>query len=166
MNSWNNRSKEVANLLNPAFCCVALTTSIINYSNAKNIGMPVILAYIILPVLLNDKSRNELPKRTNTSLASWLDDHFNIRLILQEMIIPYKPYVKESILFGLVHDWLFLTNTGELKSSLNKNKINKIIENNYKGDTKDFFIRSRFLGKWFALSGTTETVMALWGVKP
>jgi hypothetical protein len=40
MRLWSNRSIEEKNLLNPAFCCVALTTSVIEYQNLVQAGMP------------------------------------------------------------------------------------------------------------------------------
>lgn len=166
MNSWNMRPQEVANLLNPAFSCVAIATFVFSYSKVKNEGMPLVLAFIALTVLLNEKSRNALPNTPRKSLANWLEKNFDKRLLLQEMIVPYRPYVQESILFGLMHEWLCLTSSGDLKTPFNEIHIKKIINKNFTGDTKKFLLHSKFLGKWFALSGTTETVMALWGVKP
>jgi hypothetical protein len=166
MNSWTERSKEVANLLNPALCCLLLTSSVVSYSTIKNEGMPFSLPFIILPVLMNEKSKDIIPTTPRTSLVNWLNNNPHVRLSLQERIISLKPYVQESILFGILHEWLFLTNSGYLTTSLSENDINKIISNKAKGETRNLVMRSKFIGKWFALSGTVETVMALWGVKP
>jgi len=166
MNKWNSRSREVASLLNPAFCCVLLTTSVVSYSTIKVEGMPLSLTFIALPVLLNDKSRKKLPRNPKSSLTNWLDDNANIRLLIQNKIISLKPYIQEAILFGLFHDWLYITSSGDLKTSLKEKEIVKIMNKNFEGDTRDIIMRSRFLGKWFALSGSTETVMALWGIRP
>lgn len=166
MNEWSKRSKEAAYLFNPSFCCSLLSTSVFAYSKIKSEGMPFVLSFIILPILLNDKSCHNLPKTPKTSLATWLEDNMNARLSLQEMIIPLKPFVQESILFGVSHEWLDINQFGDLKTSLEKKDINKLLNKQFEGETRQILMKSRFLGNWFALSGTTETIMALWGVRP
>jgi Family of unknown function (DUF6521) len=46
---WTGRPREEANLLNPAFCCTALTSSIVGYMGVDAEGMPYPLAFMILP---------------------------------------------------------------------------------------------------------------------
>lgn len=165
MKKWNERSSEAANLLNPAFCCAILTSSVIGYNNIENEGFPLPLAFIVLPIILQAKTRKMLPRSTSTSLGAWIRNNAHLRLNVQDRIIPIKPYVQESILFGLLHDWLFLDGNGKIKTSKTNYDVTKF-SRELEGETRDCIKRSNLVGKWFAKAGSTETVMALWGVRP
>jgi Family of unknown function (DUF6521) len=67
---WTGRPREEANLLNPAFCCTALTSSIVGYMGVDAEGMPYPLAFMILPIALHKTTREALPQNTRTSLAA------------------------------------------------------------------------------------------------
>ncbi|EKF86938.1 three component ABC system middle component [Methanobacterium formicicum] len=165
MKKWNERSSEAANLLNPAFCCVILTSSVIGYNTTKDEGFPLPLAFIVLPIILQAKTRIMLPRSTRTSLGAWIRENAHLRLSVQDRITPIKPYVQESILFGLLHEWLFLDENGRLKTQKTKTDVNKFLRE-LEGETRDCIKHSNLVGRWFAKAGSTETVMALWGVRP
>jgi hypothetical protein len=165
MKTWDKRPVEVANLLNPAFCCLVMTSSIVGYSSNGKKGMELPLLFIVLPIILQKKTRDKLPRTSRTSLASWINDNQLLRLSLQERVIHLKPFVEESILFGLFHNWLFLNESGILETKINDNDINRLLRK-FESETKECVQRSKLVGKWFAKSGSTETVMALWGVRP
>jgi hypothetical protein len=166
MNKWSLRAKDVANLYNPAFCGIALTTSVISYARIKHEGMPLSLSFIAIPVLFNSRLEKNLPRSKKTSLASWIDSNAEFRLLLQEIIVPLKPFVQESILFSIFHKWLNIDQSGNLNTSKTEKDVEKFINNFFEGDTRKIIMHARFLGKWFALNGNTETVMALWGIRP
>lgn len=51
MENWEDRSKIVANLLNPAFCGEILRRAIASYNdNEENMLFPFSLLYLILPI--------------------------------------------------------------------------------------------------------------------
>ncbi|MEN6293247.1 MAG: three component ABC system middle component [Methanobacterium sp.] len=164
MNKWCMRPKDVANLYNPAFCSVVLTTSVTSYSSIKSEGMPLALSFIAFSVLLNNKLENKLPRSVSTSLATWIDDNTESKLLLQEIVVPLKSFVQESILFSAFQNWLSLDKSGNLISTKTENDIKRFLDF-FEGDNREIIRHARFLGKWFALSGNTETVMALWGIR-
>ena len=52
MEIWEDRSKIVANLLNPAFCGEILRRAIVSYNeNEENMLFPFSLLYLILPII-------------------------------------------------------------------------------------------------------------------
>ena len=56
MENWEDRSKIVANLLNPAFCGEILRRAIVSYNeNEENMLFPFSLLYLILPIILLKK---------------------------------------------------------------------------------------------------------------
>jgi len=164
MRQWAYRSKEAANLFNPPFCCAALIATAVNYFKEIGQGIPFPLAYIALPVILHKQTRNTLPLNTRTSLAAWLEQNPIVKVQFYERAISIKPFVREAILFGIHNDLLYFQ-SGSLKSYLSDNKVKSFLQNT-EGEARECIMRARLLGKWFALAGSPETVMALWEVRP
>jgi hypothetical protein len=164
MRPWANRSKETANLLNPAFCCVVLSACVTNYSRENYPGMSFPLSFIVLPVILHKQTRDALPFNTRTSLTAWIEEKPFVRIQFYERAISLKPFVREAILFGIVNDWLVIE-SGLLKSRLPDPKFKHFLQD-LDGEARECVLRARLVGKWFAAAGTAETVMALWEVRP
>ena len=164
MRPWLNRSKEVANLLNPAFCCAVLSATVANYSRKEYPGMPFPLSFIALPVILHKQTRNALPFNTRTSLPAWMEEKPFVRIQFYDRAISLKPFVREAILFGTAHNWLVIE-SGRLKSKLPDSKFKNFLQD-LNGEARECVLSARLVGKWFAAAGTAETVMALWEVRP
>jgi hypothetical protein len=165
VNKWKERPIEESYLLNPAFCCSILATSVFGYSDVETKGMPYPLAFIILPMILHKPTREILPKRTSTSLATWIQNNSSARVQFFERVISLKPFVKEAILFGSCHNWLSFKEQGRIMTELNKSKVNNIQKEATDGN-REILKRSLFAGKWFASVGSEQTVMTLWGIRP
>jgi hypothetical protein len=164
MRPWTSRSKEAAYLFNPAFSCAILTATIVNYSLKDNLGMPFPLAFITLPVILHKQTRAVLPFNTRTSLAAWLEEKPLVRVQFYDRAVTLKPFVREAILFGTTQNWLTIE-AGRLTSSLSEAKVTKFLKET-KGEARDCILRARLFGKWLALAGSAETIMALWEIRP
>lgn len=162
---WGERPIEEANLLNPAFCCVTLASSVIGYKKIDGSGIPYPLAFMVIPIVLHKSTSELLPKNTRTSLASWIQENTDVRIQFAQRVIALKPHTREAIMFGLNHGWLILHKGGRLQTSLNNSEADRLIR---KLDTeaKVRIRRAGFVGKWFASAGSAETVMALWGIRP
>lgn len=165
MKPWIDRPKEIANLLNPAFCTLVITSSILGYYDVNNKDMPLPIAYMILPLILHDHSRKSLPERTNRSLPSWLSENMSIRMLFSERLLSLKPFTDESLLFGLSHKWLMFSDEGNIKSIKKKSEMKNILSQNI-GNLNVFVERSNFLGRWFGKIDAPQTLMALWGIRP
>ncbi len=165
MKPWTQRPIEEANLLNPAFCCVTLTSSIIGYSDTGQNGLPLPLAFTILPIVLHKKTREALPKTIRTPLAAWIQDNASLRVFFPERSRILKPYAQEAILFGLQNKWLELAPEAKLNTPFGESFMRKIL-GELNGEAREAVLRARFLGRWFSASGTVQTVMALWGIRP
>lgn len=55
MKAWNERTHEIAYLLNPAFCGRILYSSIKAYNEKTRKSFPFPLIYLILPLVLHKK---------------------------------------------------------------------------------------------------------------
>jgi hypothetical protein len=62
-------------------------------------------------------------------------------------------------------DWITPGKGGLLETKLTESNINRAIQK-LADEARECAMRARFVGKWFAASGTADTVMAFWGVRP
>lgn len=165
MKPWTERPKEEAYLLNPPFCCLLVTASVIGYTSVENKRLPFSLPFMIIPIILHKPTRKMLPKKITTSLAAWLEENQNAKILYYKRVTSLLPYVRESILFGVLHNWLEFENGGIITLSKKDSDIKKFIDE-ATDEVKECVKRSYFVGRWFANAGSVETIMALWGVCP
>ena len=160
MKPWKERTKEEAHLLNPAFCSAVLTSSVIGYSSEDTRGLPYPLAFLVIPIVLHKTTRESLPRTMRTSLVAWIQDNSEARIQLHERITSLVPFVKESILFGVSRDWLFFGEVGLIKTKYTKTHIPAMLRKTA-DETQECLKCAHFVGRWFALAGTTETATEL-----
>jgi hypothetical protein len=161
--TWRNRSRDIANIFNPPFCCTILTSSIFYYQKKFPLGMIFPLTYLVLPLVIHKQTRNCLPVTIKTSLPMWVEKNSNLLFQLNDHVNDLKPFLMESILFGFHYNWLKVNN-GFVKISLTDNKV-KSFDSKLKGEVHECFLKSKFLGRWFSNSGNPETILGLFGVK-
>lgn len=165
MKPWIERTREEAHLLNPPFCCVALTSTSAGFSEASGQPLPFALAFMVLPIVLHKHTRESLPRTTRTSVPAWLQEHGEARIAFHERLMALKPHTREALRYGLVYDWMAMGDSGLIRCVVTRSQINHAIRS-LNGDAQECVSRARFLGKWFSTSATTETLMALWGIRP
>ena len=165
MRTWTARPKEEAYLLNPAFCCTTLAASICGYASVREEGVPFPIAFMFLPIVLHKPTRDRLPPNTRTSMAAWLQENPDARVLFYERLVSLKPHTKEALQFGMLEDWIVPRNGGLLETTLSDSDVNRTIRR-LTAEARECVLRARFLGKWFASAGATHTVMAFWGVRP
>jgi hypothetical protein len=162
---WIERPPEIAYLLNPAFCCLILTSSIIEYNKINKKGMLFPLSFMVLPVILNRPMRESLPRTKKTPLADWIQQNTHLCGLFYDQTMAMKPFTQEALLFGFSYEWLDLNEEGILKAKIKQSKINSYIKD--VGTEAEICIaKSKFLGRWYAYAGSAQTVMALWRIKP
>jgi hypothetical protein len=165
MKPWIMRPREEAHLLNPAFCCSVLTSSVIGYSSVEPKGMHFPLIFMILPIILHKPTCEVLPSNTRTSVAAWLQKNPSSKIQYHERTVSLVPFVREALLFGLINGWLTIGDTGRIQTSLTESSMRDILRKSSE-EIGDYVMRARFVGKWFASAGSPQTVMALWGIRP
>ena len=127
--------------------------------------MPFSLAFLIPPVLLVNLLRSALPRKRDSSLAAWLQKHANFRLKFADIASSLVPVVREGLLFAANKGLLLITEGKiEEKSGLPKGYDSIIAENTE--EVKDILKKARFVGRWYANSGSEQAIFALWGVRP
>ena len=67
--------------------------------------------------------------------------------------------------YGLTFDWIAIGNLGGVRCvapDALMSRTTRVLE----GDAYHCVSRARFLGKWLGNTTSTETTMALWGIRP
>lgn len=160
------RPVEEAHLLNPAFMSSLAFEFSRSFYNAKKIVAPLSLMPIAGSAVLHAPTRERLPSKTVTRLSSWMIDNQDIRIGFAERTRGLLPYIRAGLRFGLnakalnLQDFSHLAHKGTIggypASALeaSTDNVRQIVE------------RTRFVGRWFAASGSEATILAIWGVQP
>jgi hypothetical protein len=165
MKPWAERPREEAHLLNPAFCCVTIASACAGYGESSGEPLPFVLAFMVLPVVLHRKTRESLPRTSRTSIPAWLQEHAEARIGFHERLMALQPHTKEALRYGLAFDWLAMGESGVIRCVAPETLIGRSIRS-LGGDASDCVSRARFLGKWLGAAASTETTLALWGIRP
>lgn len=168
MRPWTERPTEVANLLNPAFAGALLRTAVKAYGDEAQKGMPFEVAFLVLPFCLHPGTANRLPARAaSTPLHAWLQREENRDVLVQfgERTSGLVPFTKEALLFASIRGVLTFDQDGLLQPG--DAKLRGITSYQNSGEeVKQALRRAEFVGRWFALAGTTETIFTILGVRP
>lgn len=165
MISWNERTREEKSLLNPCFTSNLLWHSASGHQEATDEGMPLELAFLILPIILRESTRSSLPSTVRTSLAVWLDNNpLSISEIARRsrLLVPHS---REAILFGGLHGLLSVTSNCLIANADLRLQVGRSLRSSSE-EVKACAKKAKFLGKWLGNSGGAPTVLALLGVQP
>lgn len=168
MPPWNERPTEVANLLNPAFIGALLRKAADGYTAEANAGMPYELLFLILPFCLHPTTASRLPARvTATPLHTWLqrDENRDVLISFADRASALVPFVREALLFAVQRAVIVIEDNGRLRPGASG--LRGITSYRNSGEEVKEAIRlAEFVGRWFALAGTTATIFTLLGVRP
>lgn len=158
---WQNRPEVTANLLNPAFCGKIIAECITAYKKESGGNYPFALSIFILPLILNGRIRERLPKTKSKTLHSWLIENEDLKVGLKDQISSLLPFTKETIMFAIAHDILSIDESGNIEP---KGKQKKLETDN--DEIKMCLSKAITLGKVMSKSGTVFTIYSMFGVKP
>ena len=162
---YSNRSPEELALMNPAFIAVLLYFAVQGYKEETGKGLPFSLAFLVPPVVLVKTLRSALPNRRDSSLATWLQNHADFRLQFADVAFSLVRVVREGILFAINKNVLSITE-GRIEEKSNLLSGYKSILTNNTEEFKEILKKAQFVGRWYANSGSEQTIFALWGVRP
>lgn len=163
---WAQRSIEVQSLLNPGFCSVLLWKAAQSYHSVESHPvLPFELAFLVLPMTLHRETRETMPRTVRTSLAVWVTQEPILRATIADRAKTMVPITREALLFASMHGMMTLSNGLLLPQSAWNQKVVQSI-GTCTDEVKECVKRAEFLGRWFANTGSPETVMATIGVRP
>ena len=161
---WPERSIEQARLLNPAFVGTLLWCCARTYAANAGQVQPYALSFLVAPVVLHKSTRDCLPKTTGTSLVSWIGENPRAIVGFAQRARSLVPLVKEALIFASNGALLQVQDSRVVAKPRPRSMAR--FEREASVEVKGCIKKAEFLGKWFALSGDYNTVMALWGVAP
>lgn len=162
MKTWDNRTREVAHLLNPAFCGRILYTTIDTHSKTADKALPLPLIYLILPLILHRATRERISSRTR--LLLWVQTNSQFLMDFPKRVRDLVPITNEAMELLLLSGKIELTSNGDLEivktaKSLSKTKFTD-------DEVRACLTKGEHVGKWLAKSGTVETIYIILGVRP
>lgn len=165
MTEWTARSREEAYLLNPSFCALIAWSSAVGYRGNGDAGMPYVLPFVAVPLILHKPTRQALPRSVRTSMPAWIEENTYFRVGFAERARSLAPFVRDSLLFGTVHCLLAFDDEHRIVPAPKPRTLSGYLREGT-DEVKECVKKAEFIGKWMADSGSVETTMALWGVKP
>lgn len=165
MKPWSDRVREEAYLLNPAFSAANLSAALSGYETVGGSGMAFPLTFMILPIILHTPTRRTLPSSVRTTMPAWLQAHAEARVLFLERVTSLLPHTREALHFGLRHGLLTVDDKTRVRAAPTASQVDKMLRS-ATGEVHECGLKARFLGRWFASTGSPATAMALWGVRP
>lgn len=162
MKQWNKRAKEVAYLLNPAFCGRIIYNTIREYEVVSKRSFPFPLVYLILPLILHKNTRELISSRTQ--MLVWIQRYPHLLINFPKRAKEMVVITNEAIEFLFQTNFLVINANGELETV----KTNKALSKTKFSDDemKECLLKSSHIAKWFAGAGKTETIYISLGVTP
>lgn len=166
MSRWSVRPREVANLFNPSFCSLLLWGAANEYQLAKEpAGFPLIISFLVPPLTLHRPTRESLPNGITTSLPIWISEHADLLPGLADRTRDLVPFTREALLFGSLQNLFRIERHGEILPVPKIRSFNRYSEETTE-EVRECLRKARFLGRWFARSGSPSTILALLGLQP
>ena len=165
MRAWAARSREEAYLLNPSFCALIAWSSAVGYQGGGSAAMPYVMPFLAVPLTLHRPTRQALPRSVRTSMPAWIEENTYFRVGFAERARSLVPFVREALLFGAVHGLFAFDDDRRLVPASRPRTLRGYLRA-ATDEVRECAKKAEFVGKWLAASGSVETTMALWGVKP
>ena len=162
MNSWNKRTREIAYLLNPAFCGRMLYSVINTYGRNTQRAFPFPLVYLILPLVLHKETRANITSRTQLHL--WVQQHPQLLIGFPQRAAELIPITNEAIELLLQTDKLVLTPNAELEVTSTSRSLSKT--KYVDSEITECLLKCEHIARWFASAGKVENIYIELGVRP
>ena len=165
MTLWNERSQEERTLMNPAFCSVLLWWAARGYGAVNQDGLSFQESFLVLPLVLPRKVRDQLPPDTRTSLAVWIRRNPLVPGIVANTAKVLVPVTRESLLWGGRRGLITMQGGNVHADGTWRIGVARSAEEG-SDETRSCQKRAEFVGRWFARTRGPSTVLALLGVRP
>lgn len=154
MRSWEDRSKEIAFLLNPAYCGKILYATIQRYNKvSKNGDFPFALIYLILPLMLYP----QVPEKINarTKFSKFVNENPELFISFAERAKNLITITNETIEFLMSGQAIVLKDNATLKCF-----------KHIKLPDEELIKKSKALGTMFTTAGSINLIYLMLGVRP
>ena len=162
--SWSQRPPEEASNFNPAFCGELIYCMVQEFHKVCREPLNFAVAFLILPLVLHEQTRDSLPRKANTAFAGWVSDNTPSLAKLPKRVNYLRHISREALLFGLSCKILAIENGGIVPGPKKIRSASKLSATT--NDTDQARKSSCLLGRWFATQATQSAVLQGMGVMP
>lgn len=162
MRAWENRSDEVRNLLNPAFCGRVIYGTVAEYQKNTKRDLPFPLVYLILPLILPRQIRTEISSRSK--MVNWVQRHQELVFNFGRRASDLVEITNEAVEFMMQTGYIKVTENGELSKVITSGSLSKTKFTD--PEVTECLQKAECVGRWFAGAGKVETFYTCLGVRP
>lgn len=159
---FEERSPEIAINLNPSLGSLILWEFVSGYETNSKSGVPYLLIFFPMPLVLHKETRLTMPHSQTTRLQMWIGKEPQVKFDLAERISQVSPFVKEALLMAMNNGLLEITEEGNIKS---RKPIKINMRRSCSPEVKDILEKSSLCGKLLGQIGDTTTIFLTFGVK-
>lgn len=163
---WERRAPEESRLFNPAFLGSLAYEFVKAYGSKQSGSAPITLVAVALAISLHGGSRRRLPYSIVSSLYEWLQGNEDLLVGFPDRLTGLMPYFREATMFGMAHEVMQIADGHHLCLGPKKAHFPKSFIDDTTAETRDIIDRTKFIGRWFAKSGSESSILAAWGVRP
>lgn len=150
-----------AALFNPAFVGLLVSYAAKGYRGVAGAGLPYELAFLVPPIALHQDTRAALPGNTSGRMSSWTLAHPVIVSDFGSRARAMTPLVREALRYALRARAIRVLD-GSIVSLLPAQPNVAFATR----DVETCISAASFAGRWFARTGNSGTIFALFGVRP
>lgn len=163
---WHERrTLGEANHFNPAYCGVLVYEFVRSYERAQRGPPSFALLFCALPVVLHPATRDRLPSSTATRLFTWLENNRDVRVGFSDRACSLCPYIREALHYASARQAISFRDGGVITTGPKKASFTPAALNEVTTDIRDTVKAIRLIGRWFAITGDTPTILAAWGIR-
>ena len=162
MKQWIERPVEIRNLFNPAFCGLVLFRALAGFQAEDERGMPFSLSLLVLPLCLQQRSRESLQRGNRSYFLKVVADHPELLVDFGRRCADVLPFTFEALGLLMHLDALAVTPDGRLLPG--PAGVRKTI--NGSEESKACQRVAAYLGKEFARIRDRSTVYTTLGIRP
>lgn len=164
--AWEKRPTEEANLFNPAFVGSLIYEFSKTYSKHRVNGTPVTFVPLALSVVLHKPTRDRLPGSTVTSLYDWLLKNEDVLIGISDRARNITPISKEALRFLMIHRNIDFSDGHNVIPGTKKANFPATFLAETTAEMNTIVDKIRFLARWFAKSGSENSILASWRLAP
>jgi Family of unknown function (DUF6521) len=161
---WLARPREEAANLNPAFCGELIFRSVSEYQRRRELPFPFALSFVILPLALHKRTRDQLPGTATTAFVGWVANHGPALAEFPNRTLRLTPITREAIMFAMQHEVLMVQHGG-LAAGPKPIRLRGQRERTT-DDADEARRAASLLGRWFANQGYASSILQGLGVAP
>lgn len=157
-----DRSTEIRNLLNPAFCGLIYASLVEGYNSKSAVIIPFYLPYILMPIILHKESRLQIPSTSVTKFHVWLQGVEQIKMGLPDRTRHLRPFVSEAAMFLHGQGFIELDKKMGIKIK-GQGKMSKILSKSE--SITEYTRKAKTLGAMCGKNSSDLSILALLGVQ-